>query len=97
MRVYSPSAAERIEYIHLRSKHTGIYLHTVEVVHYETIMARLLEFQNDGYEVVYLSTGKGSVSDQQMMNVMFEELRIPLYYSRRAGNFGYIERELAHG
>lgn len=40
---------------------------------------------------LYMSTGWGSVTDQQIMNAVFDELKLPYYYSRRNG--AHIDRK----
>ena len=93
IRVREPSGRERIEYIHIRGKHKCPIKSVIDVVHYGHLMAVICEMQTGVYEPAYLSYGKGSVSDQQMMNVMFEELRIPLYFSRNSKNYGFIHHD----
>lgn len=53
-----------------------------EVYHYSTLM---LKFDISTREVIYTSTGHGSVSDQQTMNQLFARLEMPLYFSRAGG------------
>ena len=57
----------------------------IVVFHYETIMARLAEYNDGTYEALYLSIGQGSRSDQNGMNRMFQELRLKYYYSGAGG------------
>lgn len=52
-----------------------------DIWHYST---RMLSVTAEG-EIIHLSTGHGSVSDQGMMNKLFRALGSGLYFSRKGG------------
>lgn len=83
--VVEPSSREMIDYVALRSKHGCPIRSVLHITHYRTLMATILEMQNGAHELVYFHTGHGSVSDQQTMNVVFYELRMPYRYDRNGG------------
>ena len=53
--------------------------------HYSTLMLRWRESTRYGVEPIRISTGNGSVSDQQGMNTAFKVLGLPYYFSRKGG------------
>lgn len=53
--------------------------------HYSVIMLVWRESESDGIEVLTMSLGHGTVSDQGGMNQAFKALGLPLYYSRKGG------------
>lgn len=59
---------------------------TYELWHYSTLMLVWTEDRAGKCYATYTSIGIGSVTDQQVMNAVFEELRIPLRYRRDGGN-----------
>ena len=59
---------------------------TYELWHYSTLMLVWTEDRAGKCHATYTSIGKGSVTDQQIMNAVFEELRIPLRYRRDGRN-----------
>ena len=61
-----------------------------ELWHYSTRMLHWRESQRNGVELLSLSLGHGSVSDQNGVNIAFRVLGLPLYY-QRAGGAGIIE------
>lgn len=61
---------------------SGATIHSL--YHYSTKMLEWIQFAN-GRVLVGWSTGHGSVSDQQGMNIAFKALGFHYYYSRRGG------------
>ena len=59
---------------------------TYELWHYSTLMLEWKEDDAGKCHAIYYSVGKGSVTDQQIMNAVFDELLIPLRYKRDGGN-----------
>lgn len=57
-----------------------------ELWHYSTLMLVWHEDRAGKCHATYTSIGIGSVTDQQQMNAVFEELRIPLRYRRNGGH-----------
>lgn len=58
--------------------------------HYSTLMLEWTEIESkqgkwSNIQVTHWSTGHGSVTDQQTMNVVFRELDIHWYFSRKGG------------
>ena len=59
-----------------------------ELWHYSTLMLRWRESRRNGVEILYTSTGHGSVSDQGGMNTAFRVLGVPLRFDRDARGGG---------
>jgi hypothetical protein len=57
-----------------------------ELWHYGTRMLQWRESTRYGVEVCDWSTGHGSVSDQNGMNIAFRVLGVDAYYSRKGGS-----------
>lgn len=55
-----------------------------QLTHYGTMMLTWVRGKHGCY-MVDMSTGHGSVSDQNGMNQAFKALDLPYYYSRRGG------------
>ena len=58
--------------------------HQFALYHYETLMLEWVD--SDGRAIpIHTDTGKGSVTDQQMMNAAFDVLGMKLRYHRKKG------------
>lgn len=56
-----------------------------ELWHYSTLMLKWRESHRFGVEILDYSTGHGSVSDQNGMNIAFRVLGTTYYFSRKGG------------
>lgn len=67
-----------------------------ELWHYNTLMLVWRRHPDGSAEILMTSTGHGSVTDQQMMNVAFRALKSSLYFSRRGGSRVLDLKNLTH-